>query len=160
MEREKGIARCGLACCLCARECPGCQADGCAGAAWCENRRCSMEKGLEGCYGCEENCGKGLLQKIKPRAFRLFVQRYGIGELMDCLERNEKNGVVYHREGITGDSTISRTRNSSFAFFGKEKRKGRALFKKSFSREQGLLCVCASGVARRFWGGSPEKRAL
>ena len=22
---------------------------------------------------------------------------------MDCLERNEKNGVVYHREGITGD---------------------------------------------------------
>ena len=45
MEREKGIARCGLACCLCARECPGCQADGCAGAAWCENRRCSMEKG-------------------------------------------------------------------------------------------------------------------
>jgi hypothetical protein len=62
-----------------------------------------MEKGLEGCYGCGENCGKGLLQKIKPRAFRLFVQRYGIGELMDCLERNEKNGVVYHREGITGD---------------------------------------------------------
>ena len=103
MEREKGIARCGLACCLSPRECPGCQADGCAGAAWCENRRCSMEKGLEGCYGCEENCGKGLLQKIKSRAFRLFVQRYGIGELMDCLERNEKNGVVYHREGITGD---------------------------------------------------------
>ena len=22
---------------------------------------------------------------------------------MDCLERNEKNGVVYHRSGITGD---------------------------------------------------------
>ena len=24
-------------------------------------------------------------------------------ELLDCLERNEKNGVVYHREGINGD---------------------------------------------------------
>jgi hypothetical protein len=23
--------------------------------------------------------------------------------LLDCLERNEKNGVVYHREGIYGD---------------------------------------------------------
>ena len=22
---------------------------------------------------------------------------------MDCLERNEKNGVVYHREGVMGD---------------------------------------------------------
>ena len=26
-----------------------------------------------------------------------------VEELLDCLERNEKNGVVYHREGITGD---------------------------------------------------------
>ncbi len=24
-------------------------------------------------------------------------------ELLDCLERNEKRGVVYHREGIWGD---------------------------------------------------------
>ena len=23
--------------------------------------------------------------------------------LLDCLERNEKKGIVYHREGITGD---------------------------------------------------------
>ena len=23
--------------------------------------------------------------------------------LLDCLELNEKNGVVYHREGIVGD---------------------------------------------------------
>ena len=23
--------------------------------------------------------------------------------LLDCLERNEKNGVVYHRKGIVGD---------------------------------------------------------
>jgi hypothetical protein len=23
--------------------------------------------------------------------------------LLDCLERNEKNGIVYHREGIKGD---------------------------------------------------------
>lgn len=23
--------------------------------------------------------------------------------LLDCLERNERNGVIYHRQGITGD---------------------------------------------------------
>ena len=32
-----------------------------------------------------------------------FTARYGEEELLDCLERNEKAGIVYHREGITGD---------------------------------------------------------
>ena len=31
------------------------------------------------------------------------MKRYGEKTLLDCLERNEQNGVVYHREGITGD---------------------------------------------------------
>jgi hypothetical protein len=44
-----------------------------------------------------------LLGKIKPYGFTLFVKRYGIEELLDCLERNEEKGVVYHREGIVGD---------------------------------------------------------
>lgn len=46
---------------------------------------------------------KGLLKKMKPQAFKAFVARYGAEELMDCLERNEKDGIVYHRDGITGD---------------------------------------------------------
>ena len=46
---------------------------------------------------------KGMLAKIKPYGFTLFVQRYGEAELLDCLERNEKSGIVYHREGIIGD---------------------------------------------------------
>ena len=62
-----------------------------------------MEKGLGHCSECEADCRKGLLSKIKPYAFTLFVKRYGEKELLDCLERNERNGVVYHREGITGD---------------------------------------------------------
>jgi hypothetical protein len=41
--------------------------------------------------------------KIKPYGFTLFAKRYGEEELLDCLERNERNGVVYHREGIVGD---------------------------------------------------------
>ena len=52
---------------------------------------------------CDSECKKGLLSKIKPYGFSLFAKRYGVEELLNCLERNEKNGVVYHREGINGD---------------------------------------------------------
>lgn len=33
----------------------------------------------------------------------LGIARCGPAMLPDCLERNEKSGVVYHREGINGD---------------------------------------------------------
>ena len=70
---------------------------------WCENRKCSIDKGIDACYSCKEDCDKGLLKKVKPKAFTKFVKLYGVDELLDCLERNEKNGIVYHREGIVGD---------------------------------------------------------
>jgi hypothetical protein len=113
MKRELGIARCGLACCLCSEnvQCKGCKKDGflelswCKDAAWCENRKCVMEKGLRGCWECESaQCRKGLYaEKIKARAFAEFAHRYGTETLLDCLARNEKNGIIYHREGIMGD---------------------------------------------------------
>lgn len=105
MKRELGIARCGLACCLCSENesCGGCFADDCKDKDWCRNRKCSIEKGISHCYACENKCRDGLLGKIKPYAFTLFAEKYGVDTLLDCLERNEKNGVVYHREGIIGD---------------------------------------------------------
>lgn len=105
MKRELGIARCGLACCLCSENehCGGCNSGNCPDNAWCENKKCSIEKGLAHCYQCKENCRKGLLAKIKPSGFNLYIKRYGVEKLLDCLEQNEKNGVVYHRQGINGD---------------------------------------------------------
>lgn len=103
MRRELGIARCGLACCLCTESCEGCGSGMCPDTDTCENRLCSLQKGLAGCCDCTAACRKGLLAKVKPRAFRLFVQRYGSERLLDCLERNEKQGVVYHRHGFEGD---------------------------------------------------------
>ena len=44
-----------------------------------------------------------MLTKIKPYGFTMYIKRYGEPNLLDCLERNEKAGVVYHREGIVGD---------------------------------------------------------
>lgn len=105
MRRELGIARCGLACCLCSEndKCSGCNSDACPDKDWCKNRKCAIEKGISHCYECNEDCKKGLLNKIKPYAFTLFAKRYGEEKLLDCLEANEKNGVIYHRDGINGD---------------------------------------------------------
>ncbi len=105
MKRSLGIARCGLACCLCSENdhCSGC-AD-CAAHADCENLRCSLAHGYAHCYECPdaEECRKGLLVKVKPRGFTLFARRYGTERLMDRLERDERRGVVYHRVGVEGD---------------------------------------------------------
>ena len=105
MKRELGIARCGLACCLCHENstCNGCYSDECMDSEWCENRKCSMEKDISNCFLCESDCHKGLLSKMKAYGFTVFAKRYGLEALLDCLERNEKNGVIYHREGLIGD---------------------------------------------------------
>ncbi|MDD4532405.1 MAG: DUF3795 domain-containing protein [Bacilli bacterium] len=105
MKRELGIARCGLACCLCSENshCGGCDSGDCTGYNTCENRICSINRGIEHCYECNRKCQKGLLKKIKPTGFNLFIKKYGEKELLDCLERNERNGVVYHRQGFNGD---------------------------------------------------------
>ena len=105
MKRELGIARCGLACCLCNEndKCNGCNSGKCPDKDWCENRKCSLEKNISHCYECTEESKKGLLSKIKPYGFTLFIKRHGADVLMECLEQNEKNGIIYHREGIVGD---------------------------------------------------------
>ena len=105
MKRELGIARCGLACCLCSENehCSGCNSGECPDKYWCENRKCSLSKNLGHCYNCNEDCKKGLLGNIKPYAFTLFVKRYGEECLLNCLERNGNNGIIYHRESLNGD---------------------------------------------------------
>ncbi len=105
MKRALGIARCGLACCLCSENvtCNGCNSGDCPDDRTCENKRCSLERHFTHCYDCPETCRKGLLSKIKPYAFTQFMKRYGEEALLNCLERNENRGVVYHREGINGD---------------------------------------------------------
>ena len=105
MKEALGIARCGLACCLCSENgtCGGCDSGECPDAALCECRRCSREKGLSHCYECPEECRSGILGKSKPYGFTAFAKRYGEKRLLECLRRNEAHGIIYHRSGITGD---------------------------------------------------------
>ncbi len=105
MKKELGIAICGLACCICSENevCDGCQSDDCKDSATCVNRQCAREKQISHCFACEEDCRKGCLQKIKPYAFTQFIKRYGMDHLLECLKRNEENGIIYQRNGILGD---------------------------------------------------------
>lgn len=111
MKREMGIAYCGLACCLCTENmaedtaCVGCQNGGCVGKDGCVNYRCCREKGLDGCWQCEEfPCKGNMLDSPRIRAFAAFARNYGVEELINCLERNEQAGIQYHYpESIKGD---------------------------------------------------------
>ena len=106
MKRELGIGRCGLVCALCFKnsECMGCNSVSCIGSQWCENTKCSKKREIAHCHECEEfPCGKGMLVKTRLQAFSEFARRYGKEELLDCLERNESMGIMYHREGFISD---------------------------------------------------------
>ncbi len=107
MKREKGFAYCGLACCICSENenCAGCRNEGCKDKQWCKNFNCCREKGLAGCWECNEfPCSGSMLDKTRIRAFARFIQENGEESLMGFLERNEQAGVVYHYEGqLVGD---------------------------------------------------------
>lgn len=105
MERELGIARCGLACCLWSENdyCGGCNSDDCPDKQICANRECSLKNNYNHCYDCGEECKIGLLSKIKPYGFTLFAKRYGKKCCWIALNGMRKNGFIYHRNGINGD---------------------------------------------------------
>ena len=107
MNKQKGIAYCGLACSLCNENtnCAGCRNEGCIGKDWCKNFICCKDKGLNGCWECEEfPCDSKMYSNPRVRAFAKFIKEYGEEELLKCLARNETNGVVYHYEGkLNGD---------------------------------------------------------
>ena len=67
----------GKACCLCSENdhCGGCNSGDCPGTGFCENRPCSMDKGIGHCYECNEECKKGMLTKIKPYGFFNVYQK-------------------------------------------------------------------------------------
>lgn len=44
------------------------------------------------------------LEKYKDSmALLCLLKDMGSKCLLDCLERNERNGIIYHREGVVGD---------------------------------------------------------
>lgn len=105
--KEKGIAYCGLACAVCGENaaCAGCRNEGCINKDWCKNFKCCKQKGINGCWECSDfPCSGGMLDKVRIKAFASFVKEHGEDKFFECLERNDKNGILYHYQGkLTGD---------------------------------------------------------
>ena len=109
---EKDISLCGLACVLCREEaCPGCKARGCTKESDCSIYLCARNKKLDGCYACSEfPCNENMLQNPRIRAFNLYAKEHGKQALLDCLARNQQDGMVYHKaDGLKGDYDVPET---------------------------------------------------
>jgi hypothetical protein len=101
VNREKGLAYCGLACYVCGENnvCAGCRSLGCKNFESCKHFDCCREKGYNGCWECADfPCG-GMHDKVRVRAFVEFVRQNSEEKMLDCLERNEKAGITYHYQG-------------------------------------------------------------
>ncbi len=110
---NKGIAYCGLACCLCSENlnCSGCKNKGCGEHANCKNFNCCQEKKINGCWECSDfPCTGTMLDKKRLRAFADFVRTQGEKELVSHLMRNNVRGISYHYPGqLLGDYDKGKT---------------------------------------------------
>lgn len=113
MDRDKGVAYCGLACCVCSENatCAGCRKEGCKEKEWCKSFNCCKTRGLNGCWEyLEFPCENQMLDKLRVRTFAKFIAEYGEEKHMDAIEENELNGMVYHYEGqLVGDYDIPKS---------------------------------------------------
>ena len=97
------IAYCGLVCGMChmRAECDFCKntASLCARSEVCYQRNCCIQKGLQECWECAEfPCGEdmhGPSHDLRIRAFVAFIKAEGAEALVDCLLRNEADGIYY-----------------------------------------------------------------
>ena len=80
IKRELGIARCGLACCLCSEknQCSGCNSGDYPDKAWFENRKCSIENNFSHYFECNKNVEKDYYQKSNLKDLRFLSKDMGL----------------------------------------------------------------------------------
>jgi hypothetical protein len=109
-DAEKGVAYCGLACCVCSENmnCIGCRNEGCKDKEWCKSFQCCKEKDLKGCWECKDYpCENPMLHKPRIRTLTKFIEEIGEERLMKVLRDNEAKGIQYHYVGeLHGDYDI------------------------------------------------------
>ncbi|NBK26704.1 MAG: DUF3795 domain-containing protein [Spirochaetia bacterium] len=107
MDEQKGIAFCGLACCLCQENpsCKGCRQGDCTDAQACKPYQCAQSEGYDGCWECPQfPCDFSLFASLRIRTFVSFSAQYGKDALLEALQRGEDKGLCYHYPGqLIGD---------------------------------------------------------
>lgn len=106
-----GVAYCGLACALCHEEtgCAGCrQTNGCGREAVCLHKKCCIERGLNGCWECNDfPCNRDMHapeRDVRLKAFVRYIREHGVNRFLERLRANQAAGILYHRPGsLMGD---------------------------------------------------------
>lgn len=102
MQRELGVGYCGLICALCDenKDCVGCKKGGCPEKDTCKNYQCCITKKYHSCYQCTDfPCQDSILHKQRIMWFCELIEEHGEKEILDGMESNENNGIVYHYPG-------------------------------------------------------------
>lgn len=119
-ELVDSIAYCGLVCGMChlSAKCDFCKnaASLCTRSDVCYQRNCCIQRGLEGCWECAQfPCGEDMHappHDLKIRAFVAFIKAEGVEALIDCLMRNEAEGIRYGQgrdyDGKTSEEEVIR----------------------------------------------------
>lgn len=112
---ENSVAYCGLICSFCYPDgkC-SCKSNNHCGkrlsTEGCYQYNCCISKGINGCWECDgAPCDKDMIatDKIKMRAFIRCIKEDGMQKFIGYLEKNQNNGIVYHRSGVVGDYDLS-----------------------------------------------------
>lgn len=63
----------------------------------CYHKRCSLISNLNGCWECEKfPCSEGnMFNNIRVRSFVEFIKDKGLETFIDCIVRNQQNGITY-----------------------------------------------------------------
>jgi hypothetical protein len=113
-ELKESIAYCGLVCKLChlTDTCDGCKSENnCCGrhlsTEGCYHYTCCTERGLNGCWECEDFCCKKDMfsntHDIRLRTFVRCAKEEGIDKLAEYVLKNQMNGIHYgHQKDYNG----------------------------------------------------------
>ena len=107
----KSISCCGLICSLCSSN-SSCdcrltnQCEKKSSSAGCFQYKCCNKRGFSGCWECPDfSCDKDMFndRNLRLKVFVKCIKEDGIETFSQYILRNFENGVLYHRNGYTGD---------------------------------------------------------
>ena len=104
---KNSTSYCGLVCCLCSYDgsCD-CKQNNHCNRQGCFQYNCCNELGYIGCWECPDfSCDKDMFNDshLRLKVFVKCIKEDGIDAFSQYILRNLEKGILYHRDGYTGD---------------------------------------------------------